>query len=311
MRLEHSAKSAGPMIERIIDISEEPASLAARYECLVIKKDGIEAARIPFGEIAVVVGANSRINYTHSALSGMAENGVILVIAGKNFIPAGMMIPMVGNYIQAERFARQAAMKEPAKKRLWQEIIRGKIKSQSSLVKSLHKKDEGLGALVKMVKSGDTSNVEARASRKYWPLLFGDKNFRRRRDAEDQNRMLNYGYSVLLAIVCRAICSAGLHPSFGLHHHNRYNPYCLASDMMEPFRALVDRKVFEITRERGGEAPLDKDAKREIISALTGRFVKGDEQRTLFDVCSITASRLVGVIEGRERKLGLLDISYE
>ena len=133
----------------------------------------------------------------------------------------------------------------PVCKRLWRQIVRAKIKAQAALLVELRGTDFGLGALVLRVRSGDPSNVEARAARRYWPHVFADLDFRRHRENEDQNILLNYGYAVLRAIIARAICAAGLHPSLGIHHHNRYNAFCLADDLMEPFRPAVDHAVAE------------------------------------------------------------------
>jgi len=130
----------------------------------------------------------------------------------------------------------------------------------------------------------------------------------RDREAEDQNRFLNYGYTVLRAIVARAVVGSGLHPSIGIHHHNRYDAYCLADDLMEPFRPLVDRAVALYIREKGKEAPMDKEAKAIMIGALTGRFDLEGESRTLFDIITRTASSLAQVFEGEVEELVLPDI---
>jgi CRISPR-associated protein Cas1 len=154
--------------------------------------------------------------------------------------------------------------------------------------------------LAATVKSGDPANVEAEASRRYWPALFGAR-FRRNRDAEDENRLLNYGYAVLRAIVARAVCAAGLHPSLGLHHHNRYDSFRLADDLMEPFRPIVDRIVFAYCQEHGAKTPLDKDAKAVIIGSLLGRFTVEGESRTLFDIAARVSARLVEVFAGKTK----------
>ena len=151
--------------------------------------------------------------------------------------------------------------------------------------------------------SGDSENVEAKASKIYWPNIFGDKSFRRDRAADDHNRHLNYGYAVLRAIVARAICAAGLHPSLGVHHHNRYDAFCLADDLMEPFRPLVDKAVAKILTERGANPPMDKEAKAEIIGAIIGRLEIAGEFRTMFDIASKTASSLAAVFAGERNDL--------
>ncbi len=149
--------------------------------------------------------------------------------------------------------------------------------------------------------------MEARAARRYWPRLFADLNFRRHRENEDQNILLNYGYAVLRAIVARAIRAAGLHPSLGIHHHNRYNPFCLADDLMEPFRPAVDRSVAEYMSTHDAACKLEAAAKQHIISDLTGRYMVDGEQRTLFDSAARLASSLADVFMGSREELDLPD----
>jgi CRISPR-associated protein Cas1 len=196
----------------------------------------------------------------------------------------------------------------PTRKRVWQQLVKAKVRAQGNLLRELHGDDRGLIALSKHVRSGDPDNIEGRASRRYWPALFADPSFRRNRDADDCNRHLNYGYAILRAIVARAICAAGLHPSLGLHHHNRYDTFSLASDLMEPFRPLVDRTVALHARQSDPCAPLDKEAKRALLAALTGRLVIGDEERPLFDTAARTASSLAQVYAGQRKRLLLPEI---
>jgi CRISPR-associated protein Cas1 len=167
----------------------------------------------------------------------------------------------------------------------------------------LHGGDRGLDVLVSLVRSGDPLNVEAQASRRYWPALFADPNFRRERAFDDQNRLLNWGYAILRAMVARAICAAGLHPSVGVQHHNRYNAFCLADDLMEPFRPLVDRIVAGWVREHGRLAPLDRAFKQQLLEVLAGRWDAGGEVRTLFDVLARSANSLANVFIGETARI--------
>jgi CRISPR-associated protein Cas1 len=152
--------------------------------------------------------------------------------------------------------------------------------------------------------------VEARAARRYWPALFADLSFRRQRDNEDQNVLLNYGYAVLRAIVARAISAAGLHPSLGIHHHNRYDSFCLADDLMEPFRPTVDHAVVEYMNDHDEPYGLESAAKQQIISELTGRYLMGRELRTLFDVATRMAASLADIFLGEAEKLELPDFDH-
>lgn len=157
--------------------------------------------------------------------------------------------------------------------------------------------------LAERVRSGDPENVEAQAAARYWPRVFGDINFRRRREAEDQNRLLNYGYAVLRAATGRAVCAAGLHPSIGLHHRSRTNAWCLADDLMEPYRPLVDQAVVRLVGLYGSSVPLDGEAKRELVGVLTERLADGGEFRTLSEHLSRTSVSLTRVFAGDSDKL--------
>lgn len=295
------------MTDRIIDLSEGAARLSVRYEQLIIEREG-GSLSVPLSDLAALIVAHPVVNYTHAVLTGLCSAGGIIILCNEKRLPVGMLLPLEGHFVQTERFADQAEAQLPIKKQLWKQIIRAKVKAQGKLLQSLHGKDRGLAEIAKKVRSGDSENLEAQASRRYWPLLFGE-DFKRDFKAEDQNRLLNYGYAVLRAITARAICAAGLHPSLGLHHHNRYNPFCLADDLMEPFRPLVDGVVAVIVKAKGKQAPLDKETKAEIISSLTNRRLKVEgESRTLFDILARTASSLAAVYAGKRKSLVLPDL---
>jgi CRISPR-associated protein Cas1 len=158
------------------------------------------------------------------------------------------------------------------------------------------------------VRSGDPSNIEAQASRRYWPALFGPAMHRVPGAEDPVNRLLNYGYAVLRGAVARGLCAAGMHPSLGIHHHNRYNPFCLADDLMEPFRPAVDTIVEEVIGCRGADVPLDKDAKARLIGNLMSRPFRIDGQKSaLFDAAARVASSLAAVYMGKRKKLLLPD----
>ena len=291
------------MIERIIDISERPARLSVREGLLVIEHEEGQRTTVPLEELAALVVSNPCVIYTHAVLSGIAAHGGAFVACDQKHLPAGMLLPLNAHYVQAERFARQARASQPLKKRLWQQIVTAKVLAQAAGLRQLRGDDEGLAGLASTVRSGDPQNVEGQASRRYWPALFNDPHFRRNTDAEDQNRHLNYGYAVVRAIVGRAICACGLHPSLGLHHHNRYDPFCLADDLMEPFRPLVDKPVAKWVDARGALAPLDTQAKHALLDELTDRIELQGEMRTLFDVAQRAAASLSAAFEGKSRKL--------
>ena len=288
------------MTEHIIDISERAGRLSVRYDNLVLEDDEGTLLTMPLSEIAALVVSNQRVSYSHAVLAGIAGAGNVLVVCDDKHLPAAMLLPLNSHFTQAERFRLQADAPLPVKKRLWQQVVRAKLRAQGALLEELTGEDHGLPAMAKRVRSGDTGNLEGRAAQRYWPALFGP-GFQRARAAEDINRHLNYGYAVLRALVARALCAAGLHPALGLHHHNRYNAFCLADDLMEPYRPLVDRAAAAWARENGPDAALDAGAKAALIGALTDRLCVEGEERTLFDVLGRCASSLVAVFEGRAR----------
>jgi CRISPR-associated protein Cas1 len=296
------------MTDRIIDISSDPARLHVRHDQLVIEAEGKPEATAPLSEIAALVVSNPRVSYSHTVLSGLSAHCGALVVCDEKHLPIGMMLPLAGHFVQAERFEAQANAALPVKKNLWKQIVTAKVNAQGRVLADLRGSDSGLFDLARRVKSGDSENIEAQASRRYWGKLFNDEKFRRDRDKDDQNRQLNYGYAVLRAIVARAICGAGLHPSMGVHHHNRYDTFCLADDLMEPFRPLVDRAVVKLVNERGKECPMDKECKAALINPLLTRFDLEGEQRTLFDIAARSASSLAQVFLGKAQKLALPEL---
>ncbi len=293
-----------PGDERVLDLSGSAARVSLSHERLVIRRDGEEDAHVPLMEASLAVVSHPRITCTVAALAGLMRHGGSLVVCDESQMPVGLMLPLGVNNEQTKRVLAQAAASRPTGKRLWKQIVRAKVLAQGHLLEIRMGDDGGLRRLADEVRSGDPSNVEGRAAQRYWPLVFGDPMFRRRREAQDQNRMLNYGYAVLRAAVGRAICAAGLHPSLGVHHHGRNNPWVLADDLMEPYRALVDDEVAAITGELGGDVALAGDVKARLIGVLHERLSSDGESRTVLDWIGRTASSVAQVFVG-ERRLAL------
>jgi len=293
------------MTDRVIDLSDEPARLSVNLSRLVIERHGKPDVTIPLADLAVLVISHPCVTITQAVLAGIIEAGGSVVVCNSRHIPAAMLLPIESNSTQAERFRKQADAPEPLKKRAWQQLVTAKVRAQGQLLKDLHGDDRGLLALAGRVAPGDAGNVESTAAQRYWPALFADPKFRRDREADDQNRFLNYGYSVLRAVVARAVCASGLHPSFGVHHHNRYDAFALADDVMEPYRPMVDRAVALWVRERGGAGVMDREVKAHLIGALTGRVELDGDSRTLFEVVTRTTASLAAVLEGKGKEIVL------
>lgn len=294
------------MIDRIIEIAN-PARLNVRDAQLVIERPQAEQLALtfttPISEIAVLLLAHPQITLSQAVLSRIAEAGGSVVTIDGKFLPASMQLPVQAHFLQTERFAKQMQLSLPNRKRLWQQIVRAKIRAQGELLNELHGNDGGLVAMSARVRSDDAGNLEAQAARRYWPLIFADPKFRRGSEGPDQNRHLDYGYTVLRAAVARALCAAGLHPSIGLRHKNRYDAFCLAADLMEPFRPLVDRRVAEWIRDHDPAAPFDPATKNWIIGTITGRYLCDREQRSLFDILLRTANSLAQCMTGERREI--------
>jgi len=295
-----------PLTDRIIDISENGADLSVRHSQLIIVSNGSETT-VPLVEISVLVISHPAVRMSHAVLSGLCSAGGICVFCTEKQLPAGMLLPIEGNSVQAERFVKQAQAHLPTRKRIWKRIAKAKIMSQGNLLMKLKGDDKGLGFIANDVRAGDSSNIEAQASRRYWTALFGN-SFKRNPFASDQNKLLNYGYAVLRAATARAICSSGLHPSIGLHHHNKYDTFCLADDLMEPFRPIVDEAVYQIVEDKGSDTPLDKESKKTIIKGIVEKRINaGREWRTLFDVMTKVTASLAGVYTNERSDIFLPD----
>jgi len=299
------AALGSPVQHRILDISDSGARLSLRHQQLVIDRHGNGTVTVSVAELAVVVLANPQISLSQPVLASLAAHGGVLIACDERRLPVGLYLPLQNHSVQTERMAAQAAAPLPMRKRLWRQIVRAKITAQAQVLLELRETDAGLRALLPRVHSGDPANVEAQAARRYWGVLFPGIDFRRDVDAPDHNQMLNYGYAVLRAIVARALCAAGLHPSLGVHHHNRYNAFCLADDLMEPLRPVVDRAVAQYVDRVGRPADLDSGARHDLLSALMGRCLCNGEARSLFDVAAIAASSLAAVFLGERQDLDL------
>lgn len=296
------------MTDRIIDIADTPARLSQQGELLVIEPNGHEKVTVPFGELAAVIASHPQVVVTQGALSSMSKSGTVYICCDDKHMPAGMLLPLSGHFVQGERFEKQMEVSLPTKKRLWQSIVFSKILNQSTVLRKLGRNNAGIKELANKVRSGDPENIEAQAAQRYWLSLFADSQFRRDPNRDDQNRLLNYGYAILRAVVSRAVCGAGLHPSLSWHHHNRYDTFRLASDLMEPLRPLIDFRVAEIIQLKGVNVPLDKTVKEMLISAMNQKVNVENELRTVFDACLRLAQSFAAVIECQRENLALPEI---
>lgn len=256
-------------MKRIIEVSSRGTSLALRNGGLVIRQERQEIARVPLEDLGALVLANGAAQATSASLAALAAAGGVTVVCGRDHQPEGALLPLRAHSTRTERIAAQVAASQPLKKQLWARIIAAKVTNQAVLIQDAAGK-RSLEQLARSVRSGDPDNREARAARIYWPLLFAEAHedfasepFRRSDHGQWPNDLLNYGYAILRAITARAICAAGLMPELGVHHHNRYDAFALASDLMEPFRPWVDLATLELINLGPGE--LDRDRKQALL----------------------------------------------
>jgi CRISP-associated protein Cas1 len=297
------------MIKRTLDISDGPTYLSIADDQLVLKREGAEIGRVPCEDIGLLLVEHRATTYSHPALVRLMRHGAAVVLCGEDHLPAGLLLPMDGNALQTERLRAQVAAKLPLRKRLWQQIVRRKIRGQAMNLERKHGPAHPavlrLRVLADETKSGDPSNCEGHAGRFYWPALLGEE-FRRSREGAPPNNLLNYGYMVMRAAVARALVGAGLNPAFGLHHSNRSNAFCLADDLVETLRPRVDAVVAGLVGQ--GNIEIDRAAKSALLGLLSAEVnIAGQSGPLLVGLQRLTAS-LVKCYEGVNDALDLPDI---
>ncbi|MCY3877544.1 MAG: type II CRISPR-associated endonuclease Cas1 [Rhodobacteraceae bacterium] len=252
-------------MDQIIDITTDGRHLSRDRGFLKVSENGLEIGRTPLDQIAAVIVHAHGTTWSTSVLAELAERGAPVVLCGTNHVPRSVLLPIEGHYAQGARMRAQWHAKAPLKKQAWKKIVIAKVRMQAQVLSAAGQPRVRLDQLARNVTSGDRTNVEAQAARYYWPLLMG-KQFRRDTGGSGLNALLNYGYTVLRSATARAVVSAGLHPTIGLHHSNRSNAFALADDLMEPFRPLVDCTVRNIAR-RSGDA-VDITAKQALAKLI-------------------------------------------
>ena len=289
------------MIKRTLYFGN-PAYLSINLDQLIVQKPDEEGkSSIPVEDIAVVVLDHARITITHGVLKSLLDNKVALISCDESHMPSGLMLPLEGNHTQSEKYTHQINASLPLKKNLWQQTVKAKIHNQMLVLKILGKAYKRLEVLEHRVTSGDTGNVEAQAAAYYWPTLI--EGFYRERYGEPPNGLLNYGYAILRAMVARALLSSGLMPTLGIFHKNKYNAYCLADDIMEPYRPFVDRIVVELYCGMNIDTFLDRESKIKLLGIATVDAMFGKMKSPLMVGMSRTSSSLFECFEGTKKNI--------
>lgn len=255
----------------------------------------------PVEDIGIVILDNKQITITSGLLESLLENSCAVITCDSRSMPTGLMLPLYGNTTQNERFRQQLDASLPLKKQLWQQTTKYKIENQAAVLKKhIDTETKCMKAWAEEVKSGDPDNLEGRAAAYYWKNLFVEHipDFTRGREGDPPNNLLNYGYAILRAIVARALVSSGLLPTLGIHHHNRYNAYCLADDIMEPYRPYIDELVYNIVATRHSYSELTKELKAELLSIPTLEVTIAGKRSPLMVAASQTTASLFQCFAG-------------
>ncbi len=256
------------MIGRIVEIADDRRHLFVNRGFMVVRDtegERKELGQVPLDDIAAVIANAHGITYTNNLLVALAERGAPFVLCAANHNAVGMLLTLDGHHVQSKRIEAQIKASLPMHKRLWAAVVKSKLEQQAAALEAAGAPTAPLSALVRKVRSGDPDNVEGQGARRYWNLLFGN-SFRRDQDGDGVNALLNYGYTIIRSATARAVVAAGLHPSIGLHHSNDGNPMRLVDDLMEPFRPIVDLKVWQL--QHAGEEQVNPETKRALVRTL-------------------------------------------
>lgn len=303
------------MIKKVLYFGN-PAVLSLKLKQLVLQypdngdlplfgEDGKpKPVTIPIEDIGVVVLDSQQLTVTSALMAALLDAGCAVISCDSRHMPSGLLLPLCGHILQSERFRNQVDASLPLRKQLWQQTIGRKIANQEAVLRyTTGRPHPNMLAWSQSVRSGDTDNMEGRAAVYYWKTLFPDRpSFVRDHDDGGVNAILNYGYAIVRAIVARALVMAGLLPTLGIHHHNRYNAYCLADDIMEPYRPYVDRVVFDILSDTPQPA-LSKEVKARLLGIATSDVVIDGTRHPMMVGASVTAASLAKCFAGDIRRL--------
>lgn len=290
------------MIKRTLFISN-PYHLSLKNKQLqVAEKAGMVIKTVPVEDIGFIVFEHPQISFTMKLLEQLSEFNVATVFCNSKYMPSSMLLPLDAHHIQSELFRAQINASEPLKKNLWKQTIESKISNQARLLDKLGKSSLQLKTIAKTIKSGDSNNREGFAARMYWNALLG-KTFIRDRYGETPNNFLNYGYIVLRSAVARSLAGSGLLATLGIHHSNRYNAFCLADDIMEPYRPYVDEIAYDLNEKYPDTMILEKEHKAELLQIMTVDVNIGENKRPLMIALSLTTASLSRCFSGEQRKI--------
>lgn len=288
-----------------------PAYLSKKQKQLVIKMEGMTDARglpgprtIPLEDIGMVVLDNPQITLSHGLISELSKEGAVVVSCDEKHLPNGMLLPMNGSHVQSQRWRAQLEATKELKDRLWKQTVEAKIQNQ---LLHLRERESVMGKMVyykQNVQDGDSANAEGQAAAFYWKHIFPElDSFQRDRLGTPPNQLLNYGYAILRALTARCLAGSGLLVTLGIHHQNKYNSYCLADDIMEPYRPVVDRIVAAMISNGEDFTELNTDAKKQLLGVMTSDIKIGRQKSVVSRAMQRTCLSLANVFTGAGRKI--------
>lgn len=292
------------MIKRTLYFGN-PAYLKTANEQLVIEMhDSGETKSVPIEDIGIMILDHQQITITQAVLAKLLANNTALITCDHTHHPVGLQLCLDGHTLQSQKFKTQIAASAPLKKQLWQQTVISKIENQASLLQSERAENKYLLNLASTVKSGDSTNNEAKAALYYWKHIFpGFLEFKRERYGLPPNNLLNYGYAILRAIVARSLVASGLLPTLGIFHRNQYNAYCLADDIMEPYRPFSDKVVCNIVRMNGRFLEMTPLMKKELLSIPAMDVIIDGQKSPLMNAVQRTTASLAKSFDGNSRKI--------
>ena len=297
------------MIKRTLYFTN-PAKLSTINEQLVIETgnyhDGRKEVRqVPIEDIGIVILEHPQIVLTHVLIDKLLNNNVVVITCNDKHIPSGIMLPFEGNTLLQDRYKDQIECSEPLKKNLWQQTVQSKIRNQAAILEKNNIDSTKMKVWANDVLSGDTNNYEGVAAAYYFDKIFIHfiTKFKRSREGDAPNNLLNYGYAIIRAVVARSIVGSGLLPALGIHHRNKYNAYCLADDIMEPYRPYVDDMVLELIKQESDISILTPALKQKLLSLPTVDVIINNERSPLMIATQTTTTSLVKCYAGEQRKL--------
>ncbi|MCQ2346075.1 MAG: type II CRISPR-associated endonuclease Cas1 [Paludibacteraceae bacterium] len=303
------------MVKRVLCF-QNPAYLSLKNEQIIIRFPEIDKCdnllssikdnayiSVPIEDTGIVILDNKQVTITQGLMARLLENNVAIITCDDRHLPIGLHLPLESNTIQHERWQAQINASEPLRKQMWQQTVVSKILGQAAVLQTEGVECGNMRAWAKEVRSGDTENLEGRAAAYYWRTVFHNPDFVRGQEGLPPNNLLNYGYAIVRALMARALVAAGLLPTLGIHHHNRYNAYCLADDIMEPYRPYVDMAVLQIMHSVADISEVTPALKRQLLGIPTMDVLIDGHCSPLMVAVQTTANSVQKCFAGESRKI--------